>query len=474
MPIITLQKRARELGRIRIGQVQPTSNGKTRPAKLDRFRLTSASKPLLEKVAELYGGEVAEWTPANGGAAQWEVVTDSTRLPILVPPQPVTQWYELWSGGGCKRRCDGRNEILTDSACLCAQADEMLCKPTTRLNVVLRDVEGIGVFRLESHGYYAAVELPDVAAFLAQAGGYVEAFLALEERVVKREINGKPETRRFMVPTIEIEGVTPGQLMAGQGGTAIGSGTRAAIAAGDEGQAAIEAGRPAPTGLTPEDFLVRARAAGTFAEFQVIWKEAGDAGISPTDAQKAEMTSIGQRLKAAAESQPAAPTPPAAGSGERPGADADALWNQIVAASPWPMSELRERFVKAMGAVAPEDASEAELEGFLKRMKAGEFNTPPAAPAEPPVEEVVDDDKAEIEHTLGLIVGEWEQRGGTKETLTTAFRAAMRAGHREATLSELQQFLAGVRDGKWAPKSAAVQVKAAKAEAAAGASGMPF
>ena len=104
MPILDLQKRARELGRIRIGQVVPTSNGKTRPEKLDRFRLTSASRPLLEKVAELYGGDVAEWTPQGGGATAWEVVTNSTRLPIMVPPQPVSQWYEFWTAGGCKHR----------------------------------------------------------------------------------------------------------------------------------------------------------------------------------------------------------------------------------------------------------------------------------------------------------------------------------------------------------------------------------
>src|SRR5688572_2796212 len=119
MAIITLQRRARELGRIRIGQVVKGSNGKTRPEKLDRFRLTAASKPLLEGVARLYGGSVAAWTPANGGPSQWEVVTTSTRLPVLVPPQPVSQFYELWSGGGCQRRCDGERELLSEKPCLC-------------------------------------------------------------------------------------------------------------------------------------------------------------------------------------------------------------------------------------------------------------------------------------------------------------------------------------------------------------------
>ena len=81
MPILALQKRARELGRIRIGQ----KGAKGQPQKLDRFRLTSPSKHVIEKVAELYGGTVQEWTPA-GGAQQWEVITDARRLPIMVPP----------------------------------------------------------------------------------------------------------------------------------------------------------------------------------------------------------------------------------------------------------------------------------------------------------------------------------------------------------------------------------------------------
>src|SRR6476659_3823579 len=93
MPILDIQKRARELGRIRIGQVVPTTNGKTRPAKLDRFRLTSHSRPLLDRVAELYGGTVQEWAPQGGGATAWEVITDTKRLPIMVPPQPISQWY---------------------------------------------------------------------------------------------------------------------------------------------------------------------------------------------------------------------------------------------------------------------------------------------------------------------------------------------------------------------------------------------
>lgn len=213
------RRRPRELGRIRLGRVVAATkaNGDptTRPAKLDRLRFTSSARPLLDRVAALYGGTVDEWTPANGGPAQWEVITDATRVPVMVPPASLSQWMEQWSGSVCRRRCDGTTELLSDSPCLCAAADERVCKPTTRLNLVLVDVPGVGVWRLESHGWYAAAELPAVVELLEHAGGYVDATLTLEERTVRREVDGKVTTHRFMVPALEVD-VTPRQLLTGE------------------------------------------------------------------------------------------------------------------------------------------------------------------------------------------------------------------------------------------------------------------
>ena len=279
MPIIDLQKRARELGRIRIGhQVTGTSKaGKTytRPAKLDKFRLTSASKPLLEKVAELYGGTVNEWTP-KGGTGQYEVLTESARIPILVPPQPVSQWLETWSAAGCIHRCDGATNALTGDPCDPDDPAHQEARPTTRLNVVLRDVEGIGVWRLESHGWNAAIELPNAADFLAQAGGYIEGHLALEERtsIGTNTKTGAPETRRFMVPIIEIS-VTPAQLLAGEGAI------RPPQVEGPVTTMAIESARP--------DYAALAATAGDIDAVRDLWKAAQEAGHL-TDALKATLT----------------------------------------------------------------------------------------------------------------------------------------------------------------------------------------
>lgn len=263
MPILDLQKRARELGRIRTGN----KGDRGQPQKLERFRLTSSSRELLEKVAELYGGEVQRWE--NGKLPQWEVYTTSTRLPILVPPQPLTQWYEVWTAGGCQHRCDGEFDQI--SGMPCDQESrlhlEAKARPTTRLNVVLRDVEGMGVWRLESHGYNAAVELPEVAQFLAQAGGYVDGYLALEPRKTTRPgPDGKPQTRNFIVPVIDVA-VTPAELLAGRGTI------RPPEVEGPISAPALEAG--AGDAVHWQELL---SSATTTEELRAVWRQASHAG----------------------------------------------------------------------------------------------------------------------------------------------------------------------------------------------------
>jgi hypothetical protein len=339
MPILDIQTRARELGRIRLGQVVKASSGKTRPAKIDRFRFTSYSRELLEQVAALYGGDVRAWQPQGGGAGGFEVLSDAVRVPILVPPQPVSQWYEMWSAGGCVRRCDGQTEILSDKPCLCSpEPEQRECKPTTRLNVMLRDVPGLGVWRLETHGYYAAVELPAVAQFLANARGYVPAALVLEERVAKRG----GETRRYMVPAIEVEQVTPAQLLAGQGGSdfqppAIGNGDAPALDGGPSWQDLTEG-------------------AATLEELHQIWKAAAAAGAL-TDDLKAQLTGAAALLKRKTHTDGQASDPPP---------DPNVLWSRILAGCPdgWTTADVEVDFERATG-VKAEDATAADMTRYL-------------------------------------------------------------------------------------------------------------
>jgi hypothetical protein len=344
MPILDLQTRARELGRIRLGQVVSGANGRSRPEKLDRFRITSASQVLIERIAELYGGEARPWTPQGGGAAGWEVVTTSTRLPVLVPPQPVSQWYELWSGGGCQRRCDGVTEMLSDRPCLCGpDPEERDCKPTTRLNVVLREVEGIGVFRLETHGYYAAVELPSAAELLAATRGYITGHLGLEQRTVKR--NG--QTRQFMVPTLEVD-MTPQQLMAGGGFNpppALEGSKPLGLPAGSD------AGSPS---LDVDSVRAAIAAVSSLEELRALWPEAKAAGL--VDLAVRRSNELDQPAAEGVISAALEPT-------------ADDLWLRILQAVPetWTTEQVETEFA-AHTEVPVEQASAADMQRYLTHL----------------------------------------------------------------------------------------------------------
>lgn len=383
MPILTLQQRLRELGRIRIGQKVATAKGGTRPDKLNRFRLTSPSKELLDRVAAKYGGTVAPWTP-EGGAGQYEVLTDAKRMPIHVPPQPVSQYFELWSGGGCQRRCDGVTELLKDRPCICGpDPEQRQCKPTTRLNVVLSEIEGVGVWRLESHGYYAALELPGIAELLAQTQtkGYVPAFLGLEQRTAKRD--GK--TLHWMVPTIDVA-ITPAALMAG---------TAAAGPAveGGPARAAIEAPRP--------DYLRLASAANSADEVRAVYKQAVDAGHmnkevadaltaraaelgaprkAPTDPDEPHPDDVQRHLNPA-DYGDASPVPAQDDEGvyeaefvEDP-ADVQEIWFQVLAAAGMrgmDTAQVEAGFAQLNGGTHPSSGTVAQMNAYLAAVKAGE------------------------------------------------------------------------------------------------------
>lgn len=255
MPILELQRRLREIGRIRIGQQVPykKSNGaeSTRPVKLETFRLTSRDRRIIEAAASLYGGQVAAWDD------QWEVVTDTAELTIMVPPGGValTQWYEQWSAGGCQRRCDGKWETVGDQACLC-DPEARDCGIHTRLSVVVSDLPGLGVWRLDTGGWYAATELVQIIELLsmaAEAGRFLPARLRLEQREVKRLVKGRAQTFKFAVPTVdldarllEVPALVSGAVTAGE----LGHPTAGALAAGP---AAAEIAGPAalPSGMTP-------------------------------------------------------------------------------------------------------------------------------------------------------------------------------------------------------------------------------
>jgi hypothetical protein len=360
MPIIDLQKRSRELGRIRLGQ----KGDRGQPQKLDRFRFTSNSQALLGKIAELYGGEVRAW---EGGTQGFEVISNATRVPIMVPPQPVTQWFEFWTRAGCQHRCDGYTNVLTDEPCDPDDPKhvEALKKPTTRLNVVLRDVEGIGVWRVESHGWNAAVELPDVAQFLAQAGGYVNGWLSLEARTSIEQTDQGPKTRNYMVPIIEID-VTPAQLMAGGGRVAappmIGgpTGSTPALAAGGLDYVALAADLTDAEAV--RDLWRQAHAAGHMTQGLSDHLQQRVADIEAAGGQVA-----GDGADRAAPS-PQSPAPEVVEAELVDEPDADQVWSKIVEVAGElgdTLPTVQDDVAAFLGGTTAGEASGAELQSFL-------------------------------------------------------------------------------------------------------------
>ncbi len=228
-PLLDLQRQLRRLGKLRMGRVVEATNAKgeayTRPAKLDTWRVTSPSREIIDGIAEVYGGTVEAWASPDGD--QWEVLTDAATVDVIVPPgdNALTQWNELWSGGGCQRRCDGYTETLTGKACLCpADADQRrelaqkgkACKPTSRLIVIVPAAPDLGAFMVESHGYYAAVELAgtfEILRMAAPRGALLRARLRIDQR--HRIVDGK--TTRWAVPVLETPGLSLGNLSTGGG-----------------------------------------------------------------------------------------------------------------------------------------------------------------------------------------------------------------------------------------------------------------
>ncbi|MFF9643652.1 recombination directionality factor [Kitasatospora aureofaciens] len=362
MPILDLQRRMRQLGEIRIGHTVDTGrtdkNGRPvkRPAKLQAFRFTSPSRPILEQVAALYGGDVRPWTPANGGPAEFEVYSTVDRLPVLVPPaDAVSQWYELYQGSKCVRRCDGVTEHKLDRTCLC-NPEKRDCSITTRVNVMLRDLPALGQWLLVSKGYYAAVELPPAAELLAQVGGYVAGWLGMEAKSVVTDRG----TNRFMVPTLDVE-ITPTELMSGQIRGA------AEVTAGAPERAAIEA---APTAPVP-DYVALAKFSRDAGAVRDIWKTANSKGHM-TPELSAALKALADRF-----------TPDVAETAEAEeviepelvdDGDPTEVWFQIMAAAGgrgWTTDATEQAFAERNGGTLPGSASAGELQAFLAWLKGG-------------------------------------------------------------------------------------------------------
>ena len=215
-PLVSLN-RIPEQGRIRTGV-------KTERAMkaLDTFRFTSSDEDAINQLADIYGGVVEKWKPPRSKQQQWEVITRSNELRVFLPKDSITVWYEVWSGGGLSKRCDGvtmqvpvkgpDGVDLEDEPCSCNAGLQQSCVPYTRLKVILPEIKFGGVWRLESKGWNAANELPGMARMLEQLNsmGIVEGRLSLEQR--SKTTGG--QTKHFIVPRLSTD-TSPIQILSG-------------------------------------------------------------------------------------------------------------------------------------------------------------------------------------------------------------------------------------------------------------------
>lgn len=267
-----IQARAAEHGRLRTGYTQGN-----RPMRSATWVVTSHSEEHVRTAAELWGGEVESWSPLNSTISQWRVITKASSIEALITPgDPLNQYNEMWSKGGCQRRCDGETELLSRQPCLClARFGEdwhqrkkgTVCSTTSRLNVMLPDLSGMGMWRAETHSFYAAQEwggMVDMVLAGTRGDGFVPVTLRIEPR--QRVANG--ETKKFPVVVVELRGVTPRQALAGpmNAATALDPG------AASQAVAAIE-------GPKGRDWIAEATGALTSDDVRDLWMDARQAGV---------------------------------------------------------------------------------------------------------------------------------------------------------------------------------------------------
>lgn len=372
MPIspIVLQRRHAELGRIRLGNQVATSNGKTRPNKLDKFRFTSASEGFINDLAALYGGTPRQWD--NNGKPEWEVFTDAQTVPVIVVKGGLSQWLETWSGGGCTHRCDGETNHLTGDPCDPNDPAHVNAKPTTRLSLMLPELEAIGVWRCETHGWNAAAEIPAVAELAQFVGDLVPARLHLMERRTVKD----GQTSRFVVPVLDLQigSQRLKEIVAEKSGQALPAADRSAIGGGE--RAALPAGSAART----PDYLAQAQDASAPETVFAIWHAANKAGHM-TDELNAQLQAVASSLKNAA-AQVAAPNPDGSFDAEVvDDGQADALWQQCLTEGGKKgllLEDVTNEYSRFTGGQLAATATGAQLEAFLGYLRNGAEEQVPA------------------------------------------------------------------------------------------------
>lgn len=291
-PISQLGARVQEHGRIRAGE----KHGRAMRA-LKFWRFTSPDEEAIRQLAELYGGEPKPWSdPKANPPDQWEVKTTSASIRVFLPPEALSIWYELWSGGGCQRRCDGETvQMLTsdpderylEAPCVCNAKGVMECKPKTRLSLILPEIRFGGLWRMETSSWNAAEQLPAMEQMLSTLAMYG----VLEARLVLTQQSTAGGSKKFVVPRLEFSASTEALLQ----GVAQVASLPSASAPAAPALAPGPASQPVATGTDWEDEAlsgaqaedIEVQSDSTQADDEIVDAEIIEFPASPPPAQEA-------------------------------------------------------------------------------------------------------------------------------------------------------------------------------------------
>lgn len=215
-------------GRIRDG-ITMTHNAQGKaykrpvPKAVDYWIFTSPDETLIRQLEAAYGGRVEKWNePKANPPNQWRLITDTDRISVWLPADALDTQWEHWQGRTCERRCDGNScwyqspsGERTQMDCLCASEEggSPLCKPRSRLHVMLPAANLAGVWRFDTNSTFFAHEAPAMIGVIQQLAAS-RSLSRVDLVLTKRRIVSRGETADFVVPTLQI-GDTPEAIVSG-------------------------------------------------------------------------------------------------------------------------------------------------------------------------------------------------------------------------------------------------------------------
>lgn len=203
-------KRIPRVGKIYLGVKTENTSGKQYPTATDYFVVrpdgVNTSDGAATAFYSVYGQEPREITVA---------------FPSDDPENFMPQYLAAYRGGGgrhelwCKGdgetagRADGAGGYLTIPCGYreCPIYQENKCKELTRLLFLLPDVEGIGVWELDTTSYHSAQNLVSSIQLIRQLTRGKIAMIPLKLRVVPKVVNPDGKTKTVYVLDLKLENI---------------------------------------------------------------------------------------------------------------------------------------------------------------------------------------------------------------------------------------------------------------------------